>query len=160
MNPVAAQPITFMKNRILTPLGCAITLLCLCPDDVSWAQGTAFTYQGRLADHGTNYTGSAEFQPTVWDAVTAGTKVADHSPVSLLVTVSDGLFILPLDFGVSPFADGSARWLQLEVRTAIGPFIALTPRQPLTPTPYAITAGGLTGTLPFSQMTGTVQPGQ
>lgn len=145
-----------MKIKLLLVLGLLTTLLV--PNGI--AQGAAFTYQGRFTDHGTNYTGTAEFQPTLWDAAAGGTKVADHSPVSLLVNVSDGLFTLPLDFGATPFANGSNRWLQLEVRTVIGPFTALSPRQPLTPTPYAIAASGLTGTLPFAQMTGTVQSGQ
>jgi hypothetical protein len=31
------------------------------------AQGTAFTYQGRLDNGGAPYSGSAEFQATLWD---------------------------------------------------------------------------------------------
>jgi hypothetical protein len=42
------------------------------------------------------------------------------------------------------------------VRTAIGPFTTLTARQQLTPTPYAITASNLTGTLPAGQLSGAL----
>jgi hypothetical protein len=45
-----------------------------------------------------------------------------------------------LDFGASPFL-GEARWLEVAVRpTGIGTYSTLTPRQPLTPAPYAISA--------------------
>jgi hypothetical protein len=118
------------------------------------AQGTAFTYQGRLDDNGAPYTGNAEFQPTLWDADTGGTKLADNNPNFVEVAVTNGLFVLPLDFGTA--FPGAKRWLQLEVRTTIGPFNLLSPRQPLTPTPYAITAGGVSGPVPTAQLTGTL----
>ena len=63
--------------------------------------------------------------------------------------VVDGqpFFSMTLDFGAAPFAAGAERWLQLDARTAPGPFTTLSPRQKLTATPYAITAGNLTGPL-------------
>ena len=123
------------------------------------AQSTAFTYQGRLTDNGAPYTGSAEVQATLWNASAAGTVVASNNPVQVIMNVANGLFTLPLDFGASPFAAGADRWLQLEVRTTIGPFTALTPRQTLMPTPYAMTAGNLTGTLPAAQLSGAIPSG-
>ncbi|MCX7722276.1 MAG: hypothetical protein N2379_04355, partial [Verrucomicrobiae bacterium] len=119
-----------------------------------YSQGTAFTYQGRLNSGGLPYTGLAEFQPTLWDAATGGTKLADNSPQQVIVGVTNGLFVLTLDFGTN--FPGADRWLQLEVRTAIGPFTTLSPRQRVTPTPYAITASSLSGALPASQLTGII----
>jgi formylglycine-generating enzyme required for sulfatase activity len=118
------------------------------------AQGTGFTYQGRLDRGGLPYSGNAEFQPTLWDALASGTQLAANSPAQLVVAVTNGLFVLPLDFGAN--FPGTDRWLQLEVRTASEPFTALTPRQQITATPYAITAGAVTGLLPVSQVSGTV----
>lgn len=118
------------------------------------AQGTAFTYQGRLDSSGTPYTGNAEFLPTLWNAASGGSKVADNSPAQIVVGVTNGLFTLPLNFGAN--FPGADRWLQLEVRTTIGPFTMLSPRQQLTPTPYALTASNLTGMLPVSQLSGTL----
>ena len=118
------------------------------------AQGTAFTYQGRLNSSGSNYTGSAEFQTTLWDAASGGNAVATNSPASIIVGVTNGLFILPLDFATN--FPGAARWLQLDVRTAIGPFTTLAPRQALTPTPYAITAGNVTGAVNLTQLPAAV----
>ncbi len=108
----------------------------------AWVQagsvGTAFTYQGWLTESGVVYDGNAEFKPTLWDAASGGTQVAANSPASLVVGVTNGLFLLPLDFGAS--FPGAARWLQLEVRTTIGSFTRLSPRQALLPTPYALYA--------------------
>jgi hypothetical protein len=55
--------------------------------------------------------------------------------------VTNGLFNVALDFGPAAF-DGSARWLDIGVRTngSGADYAALTPRQPITPTPYAIHA--------------------
>jgi hypothetical protein len=137
------------------------------------AQGTAFTYQGRLTD-GTNlFTGNAEFQPTLWNDPSVGSQVAANSPATVIVSVANGLFVLPLDFGGAPLNAGADRWLQLQVRTTIGPFSTLTPRQKLSPTPYAIysanaavatiansvssvAASNITGTLGLAQLPATV----
>ena len=59
---------------------------------------------------------------------------------------------------------GNARWLDIAVRTnGASSFATLAPRQPLTPTPYAVfagTAGGLSGTLPVSQISGVLSLAQ
>ena len=105
----------------------------------TFAQGTAFTYQGRFNTNSTPYTGAAEFQFTLWDALSGGSAVATNSPASVVATVADGLFTVALDFGSNPF-NGQPRFLQIEARTAIGSFTTLSPRHPVTPTPYALRA--------------------
>src|SRR5439155_571146 len=51
--------------------------------------------------------------------------------------VTNGLFTVTLDFGAGVFT-GPARWLEIGARTnGNGSFTTLSPRQPLTPTPYA-----------------------
>jgi hypothetical protein len=101
------------------------------------AQGTAFTYQGRL-NNGTNpASGSYDFTFAVFNAATSGTQ----SGVTLTNTataVSNGLFIVTLDFGGGIFT-GTNYWLAVGVRTnGNGTFTALTPLQPITQTPYAV----------------------
>src|SRR5205809_290289 len=98
------------------------------------AQGGAFTYQGVLSQNGAGFTGSAEFQPSLWNTNSGGNQVAINNPSSIIVSVTNGLFTVALDFGEAPFNSGADRWLQLQVRTAIGPFTTLSPRQKLTPT--------------------------
>src|SRR5262245_14418975 len=138
-----------MKTQLAsTPVPRAALLLLLLftlnlPLLSCFAQGTAFTYQGQLASSGTNYAGTAEFQATLWTVPSGGTVLATNSPLSVIVGVTNGLFLLPLDFGAN--FPGADRWLQLEVRTVIGPFTLLSPRQKLTPAPYAITSRNLTG---------------
>src|SRR4051812_30376862 len=108
------------------------------------AQGTAFTYQGRLNDGGAPAGGNYDLKFTIYDALTGGSIVGTpltNAPVA----VSNGLFTVTLDFGAGAF-DGNPRWLEIGVHTNgnVG-FFTLSPRQALTPAPYAITAGGVTG---------------
>ena len=76
------------------------------------AQGTVFTYQGRLSQNGLPFTGTAEIAPTLWDAADGGNPVGTNNPATLLVAVSNGLFSASPDFGSAPFTAGAARWLQ------------------------------------------------
>jgi trimeric autotransporter adhesin len=140
-----------MTNRLRSIF---VLVFWLAAVEFAHAQGNAFTYQGRLTDNGSAYTGNAEFQATLWDAVSGGIQIAANSPAQVFLGVTNGLFVLPLNFGAN--FPGANRWLQLEVRTNIGSFTTLTPRQQLTPAPYAITASNLSGTLPAAQLSGTI----
>jgi hypothetical protein len=113
-----------------------------------FAQGTAFTYQGQLDADGAPYTGLAEIQLSLWTGDTGGSQVGSTLTASA-VGVTNGLVTVTLDFGLSAFSGGD-RWLQLAVRTnGAASFATLSPRQPLTPTPYAIMAGNVvSGGLP------------
>ena len=119
--------------------------------------GTAVTYQGRLTDGANSANGVFDLRFTIYDAAGGGSVVGVLTNAATPVT--NGLFTVTLDFGSGVF-DGNARWLEIAVRTNGAPgFATLTPRQPLTPTPYAILAGtasGLSGTLPMSQVSGVV----
>src|SRR5947207_7247658 len=107
----------------------------------AFAQSTTFTYQGRLQDTGTPANGSYDLQLTVWDASSGGTQQPQPSPVTVTrtsVLVTGGIFTVQLDFGANAFP-GTDRFLEIGVRPAGGsPFTILTPRQPITATPYAI----------------------
>src|SRR2546426_11535457 len=73
------------------------------------AQGTAFTYQGRLNDSGGPTSGSYDLRFTIFDAVTNGSVAA--GPLNNAPTdVSNGLFTVTLDFGANAFP-GADRWL-------------------------------------------------
>src|SRR5208282_6270772 len=111
------------------------------------AQGTAFTYQGRLNGGGQPASGSYDIQFTLYATNVNGNPVA--GPVTNLATaVTNGLFTAAVDFGPGVF-NGAACWLDLAVRTnGVGAFTELTPRQAVTPTPYASfasSAGGVPG---------------
>jgi hypothetical protein len=139
-----------------THITCLLTVLALLVSLSNvQGQGTAFTYQGRFNTNNVPYSGTAEFQFTLWDAASGGNAVATNNPVAVFASVTNGLFTATLDFGSNPFS-GPPRFLQIDARTTIDAFTPLTPRQPLTPSPYAITASNLTGRLPVAQLSGAV----
>jgi hypothetical protein len=125
------------------------------------AQGTAITYQGRLLDGTNPVTGDFDLRFHVYSAATGGSLLG--GPVTNApVAVTNGLFTVIIDFGAGVFT-GSSNWLQVGVRTngSTGAYTALSPRDQLTPTPYAIYAEtasstGLTGTIPDSSLSGDV----
>ncbi len=99
-------------------------------------QGTSWTYQGQLQRSGAAYTGTCNFQFSLWDAVSAGTQLGATQPINS-VNVVNGLFTVTLDFG--DLFSGNARWLGTSVQcSGDGGFTPLDPRQPLTAAPYAL----------------------
>src|SRR5208283_296750 len=123
-----------MTRKFPGLLICSIAVLCAT--ETLFAQGTAFSYQGRLNDNGTPANGSYDLSFTVCDALTNGNLVA--GPLTNAATgVTNGLFALTLDFG--GVFNGSNYWLEIAARTNGGnAFTTLSPRQPITPTPYAM----------------------
>jgi len=118
------------------------------------AQTSAFTYQGSLNDganmaHGTYDLTFALFSDS------SGASRAGATLTNTATAVSNGLFAVTLDFGHQ--FPGANRWLEIAVRTNGGEaYQILTPRQQITATPYAITAGNLSGTLPAAQVNGVL----
>ena len=133
-----------MKQRTRRIIGVVAALLLFLSAGATTnasAQGTDFTYQGRLQDSGANANGNYDFQFTLWDALTGGTQQPQPTPVTVTkssVAVASGVFTVQLDFGATAFP-GADRWLETSVRLAgAGAFIVLSPRQPITATPYAV----------------------
>ena len=128
------------RSRSLSVLVCAVfvVLIATLP---ALAQATSFSYQGRLTDSGTPANGNYDFQFTLWDASSAGTQQPQPNPVTVTranVSVSNGAFTVQIDFGASAFP-GADRFLEISARpTGSGSFTLLSPRQPITSTPYAI----------------------
>lgn len=105
--------------------------------------GGAFTYQGQLQANGEPVNDAADFEFTLWDALEDGNQVGAVVAVNDVAVVG-GLFAAELDFGPAVF-DGNARWLEVAVRSPAGQgaFTALTPRQAVTATPYALQTRGV-----------------
>jgi hypothetical protein len=113
----------------------------------TFAQGTAFTYQGRLNDGSSPANGNYDMQFYLRNAAVAGSPVGNTNTVAP-VQASNGLFTVTLNFGAGIFT-GSPLWLEIGVRTngSVAAYTTLSPRQPLTPSPYALfapQAGGVT----------------
>jgi photosystem II stability/assembly factor-like uncharacterized protein len=146
-----------MRRKIICRLLCVLFALCVV--EIIRAQGTAFMYQGRLNDGGSPATGNYDLRFQVYDAVTNGNAVG-FPLTNSAVAVSNGLFTTTLDFGAGIFT-GTNYWLQIGVQTngLTNAFVALSPRQPVLPVPYAIfanTASNLLGTLAATQLSGTL----
>ena len=142
-----------MKNNILFLF--ALALLVGVAD--LRAQGTAFTYQGRLNDGVNLATGIYDLRFTVYAAAHGGGSVVGEPVDASDVGITNGLFTVVLDFGGAPF-DGAVRWLEIGVRpgASSGDFDTLAPRQQITATPYAMRAANFSGPVAASQITGTL----
>jgi trimeric autotransporter adhesin len=135
----------------------------------TFAQGTAFTYQGRLNDGVSSANGNYDLRFAIYAVPTLGTQQGPTLTNSATL-VSNGLFTVTLDFG-NQFP-GANRWLEIGVRTnGVGSFTMLVPRQPLTPTPYAVysanagsattaTTAGSAGSVLAANISGTLTPSQ
>jgi|GEM_PF-2911723 len=132
-----------------------VALMLICHSSLLFGQSTAFTYQGRLNDGSNPANGSYDLRFAVFDKSTNGNQqglILTNGATS----VSNGLFNVVLDFG-NQFS-GPDRWLEIAVRTnGNGNFITLSPRQPVTAIPYAITAANvLAGGIPSGIYTNAV----
>src|SRR5438132_3291147 len=142
-----------MKTKNLLALA-GLFLSILNPQrSTAFAQGTAFTYQGRLTDNGSPANGSYDLQFTLFGVSSGGSAIA--GPLTASHTgISNGLFTVTLDFGAGLFT-GADRWLEISTRTnGGGAFSNLSPRQPITSSPYAIYAGGVSA----AGITGAISP--
>lgn len=156
-----------MKTTSITTIrGAVLFVLALAFLDASFssarAQGTAFTYQGVLADGGGPANGVYDFQFRLFNAVSGGAQQAVTVSIADFA-VTNGLFTVALDFNAAPF-DGGDLWLQVALRpgASSGAYTNLVPRQKITATPYAIlsanagTAVSVSGSISAAQLTGTI----
>jgi hypothetical protein len=105
--------------------------------------GTAFTYQGHLYDNNEAADGLYDFQFRLYD----GNDPCDSSRIGGDVNKPDvdvigGYFTAELDFNDPCVFNGEARWLEIGVRAGDmndpNAYTILSPRQKITPTPYAL----------------------
>lgn len=138
-----------MNRRDRVGLGFTIGALLATAALADQPVGKAFTYQGELIQDGQPVNQPCDFQFRLYDDGVAGSKVGGMLQM-LNEPVADGRFTVVLDFGDA--FDSKARWLEISVRcpAGAGAYTPLTPRQELTPAPYAI---GLS--LPFQGVNDT-----
>jgi hypothetical protein len=115
----------------------AILAIMFLATSAALAQTTGFTYQGRLTDGGTSANGNYDLQFALFDSLSGGTQVGSTQTLNT-VAVNNGVFTVSLDFGANAFP-GASRFLEISARPAgSGSFTLLSPRQPITSTPYAV----------------------
>jgi len=147
---------THMRNLLV-----ALALLALSTLNLQLstclAQGTAFTYQGRLNSSGGPANGLYDFRFRL-DADPAGNTIL-ATVLTNAIGVTNGLFTTTMDFGAGWF-NGGNYWLEVDVKTNnFAAYTALNPFQQITPTPYAVfasTAGNVSGTVSAAQISGAV----
>src|SRR5262245_34981402 len=110
----------------------AAALLAAACGNASGQVGTAFTYQGRLANAGQGVDGPHEMEFRLMDAAAGGAQVG--ATLGATVNVAAGLFSVTLDFGGGAFT-GPPRWLDVAVDG-----VPLLQRQPVTSAPQAVLA--------------------
>lgn len=115
------------------------------PAALEAAVSPAITYQGVLRSGSAAANGTYDFQFSLYNAVSGGTK-RGPTLVSENVPVTQGHFTTILNFG-NVFGN-EALWIAVGVRsgTSTGAFTALNPRQSLTAVPfarYAVSAGSV-----------------
>ena len=122
---------SYFKNSLF------IVLMVVLSAGAILGQTTSFTYQGRLTDGGTPANGNYDLQFALFDAADGSNQIGQTKTVSS-VPVSGGVFTVTLDFGGNSFT-GANRFLEISARpSGAASFILLTPRQPITTTPYAL----------------------
>jgi hypothetical protein len=131
----------------LRPAHCALAVALLSALNTqlstAFAQGTAFTYQGRLNDAGAPAHGNYDLFFRAYDAPTGGSPLTVF-PFIRPVEVNNGIFTVTVDFGSAIFA-GNPVYLELQVRTnGAANYTSIFPRQQITPAPYAIFAANVT----------------
>jgi hypothetical protein len=123
-----------MKHKLFTII--AALFLGLIFINLTNAQTSGFTFQGKLSDGGNAANATYQFEFKLYDANNnqVGNTISDIS-----ATVTNGIFTVNLDFGASAF-DGAARFLEIGVRPNgnAQSYTVLNPRQAVASTPYAI----------------------
>ena len=122
-------------------------MVCLSELAKAAPMGTAFTYQGRLMDANAPAEELYDFEFKLYDDANTITGNQLGSTIDINdLDVFDGYFTVELDFGSSVF-DGNSVWLEIDVRLGDSnepnDFVTLSPRQEITPTPYALQTRGI-----------------
>ena len=147
---------------------CAATLLLLAALNsqlsTAFAQGTAFAYQGRLNSGLNPAAGIYDLRFAIYDSTNLPGTLLAGPVTNSAVAVTNGLFTTLVDLG-NAFT-GTSSWLEIAVRSnGMAGFTTLSPRQQITPVPYALqalnataaaTATSVSGPVAASQITGTL----
>jgi len=101
------------------------------PATAGLATSERITYQGRLLDNGTPFTGTVDMAFGLWTQQSGGTLIQTDTKSG--VEVANGLFQVELFFGEEAYED--SLWIEV-----VADGTTLTPRQPITAVPLALHA--------------------
>jgi hypothetical protein len=118
----------------------AFSLIFVFLAAIAQGQTTAFTFQGQLKDNGVPASGNYDIQVKLYDTPAPGTGTQIGATITFSAApVTNGMFTVQPDFTANAFP-GFDRFIEVGVKPAgsNSAFNILSPRQPITPTPYAI----------------------
>lgn len=99
-------------------VGVAVLVLLLAHGSVQSAQlGTALTHKGEYKPSGVAVTGVYDFHIALFNVATVGTAIGTVARENVQVT--QGNFIVEVDYGAPPFATATQYWLETRVRPGI-----------------------------------------
>ncbi len=129
------------KSRMLAA---ALVTMLVAGSTASAQVTTAFSYQGQLKTSGNVVNSATDMQFSLWTLAVGGTQIGS-TVTSLNVPVSNGLFSVPIDFGVNPYASSQNLYLQVAVRNPAGSgsYSPMGSRQLLTPAPFSLATRGI-----------------
>jgi len=124
-----------MKKQILL-----VALLVLF-SGAAFAQGNAFSFQGKLNDGTNPANGRYDLEFKLFDAITGGTQIGP-TVARPGTTLINGVFSTTLDFGAAAFQNPNSIFIEIAVRPfgSPNPLTILGPRQQLTVVPFAVNA--------------------
>lgn len=137
---MAKIPSILAARTVKLTIAVICSVFCMAGlDQTIHAQGSAFTYQGKLTDGGTAANGPYDLIFRLFDAAAGGTQVGGDV-IRDDVQVTTGVFTVNLDFGSPPFTSATGNFLEISVRpgASTGGFTPLLPLQPITSSPYAV----------------------
>src|SRR5215470_15056973 len=88
------KPCSVLASRLFK---LAVLNFCWLAAMAVWGQGSAFTYQGSLAENGAPATGLYDMSFSLYSASTGGSPIGTQAIAA--VPVTNGLFQATLDFG-------------------------------------------------------------
>lgn len=125
-----------MKIKILVT---AIAFILLIgPVSITFAQTTAFNFQGRLNDGSSPANGRYDLQFKLFDSITGGSPIGPTNE-RFGLTLVNGVFSTTLDYGASAYG-GGFRFLEIGVKPFNSPngYVVLGARQQIMSVPLAV----------------------
>ena len=119
-----------------------IFVLVVAIPSAIWAQGNAFSFQGRLNDGTNPANGAYDLEFRLYPAITGGTPIGGTVVPRPNTALVNGVFSVMLDFGSTVFTSQDSTFIEISVRPngSTNTYTVLGPRQQLTVVPYAVRA--------------------
>jgi hypothetical protein len=111
-----------------------------------WAQGNAFSFQGRLNEGTSPANGAYDLEFRLFPTVQGGTPIGNTVVSRPNTALINGVFSVMLDFGANAFNNPNSVFIEISVRPNGSPnaYTILGPRQQLTVVPFSVRAANAT----------------